>query len=58
MATERPRFVSTEVVLAYLHRTMDRGVPLRVALLRAERRYGVNRNFIRSFLRSDHARSA
>jgi hypothetical protein len=48
----RERFVSTAVVLAYLTRTLERGVPMRVALMRAERRYGVNRDVIRAFLRS------
>lgn len=52
MPPARERFVSTDVVLAFIERTLQRGVPMRVALLRAERRYGVDRNVVRAFLRS------
>lgn len=41
-------FVALDRVLDFVDRTTARGAPLRVATKRAERRFGVNRNLVRS----------
>ena len=46
-------YVPIGTVLSFIERTCNHGVPLRVALMRAQRRYGVDRGIIREFLRSE-----
>ena len=40
-------------ILRFVERTVQHGVPVRVALQRAEKRFGMNRSLIRSFYRGD-----
>jgi hypothetical protein len=45
------KYWSVEEVLGFVDRTTSHGVPVRVALRRAERRYGVSRGLIKAFMR-------
>ena len=42
-------------VLDFVDRTVARGVPVRVAISRAEKKYGVQRSLVRAFYRSHKA---
>lgn len=47
-------YVSLERVLDFVDRTCARGAPMRVATKRAERRFGVNRNLVRTLVLARH----
>lgn len=40
------KFVDLDRVLAFVNRTVERGVPTRIALTRAARRFGVERSLL------------
>lgn len=44
--------VDIYTVLDFVDRTVARGVPVRVAISRAERRYNIERSLVRAFYRS------
>lgn len=46
------KYVRISEVLGYVERTQGHGVPLRVALKRAERRYGIPAAWVKSLMRS------
>lgn len=44
----------TADVVSFIERTIERGVPARVALTRAHRRYGIDRDYLRAVYRYVH----
>jgi len=46
------KYIRISEVLGYVERTHSHGVPLRVALKRAEKRYGVPSAWVKSWMRS------
>lgn len=50
-------FVRLSEVIGFVARTRERGVPERVALRRAERRFGMDRKLIKAFVRSESGKT-
>lgn len=46
----REKFVSLTEVMDFVTRTNGRGVPMRIAIDRATKRYGVQRDLVKAFI--------
>ena len=51
----KPRFVNVNEVLDFVSRTVEHGVPVRIAIRRAAVRYGVEPGLVRAFWRTPEA---